>query len=259
MINHLRGGIVRKELGLICMALTATWGWSAEVVTHGDRVDLTDHLEPGHYVMFDFYADWCGPCRQLDPHLNALVREHGGELVLKKVDIINWNSPVTQQYGIRSIPHLKLFSPDGDLISEGGARSVLADLSKAMGGSAMPTRSLNAGGGSGGFGLSLLPVIAVICLILFAAGIVAFVLIGQRERRQASMRQAAVDERRMRYQTDPKLDPVWIVNSNQGELEPMSVEDIRALLLGGRIRRDWQVRRKNDPLAMTVSELMHSI
>ena len=113
-----------KKLILIAIASSSlVWGSGFEVVTHADRVDLTDHLEPGRLVLFDFYADWCGPCRQLEPHLKSIGSEYASQLVIKKVDIVNWNTPVTQQYGINSIPHLKLFDEDGNLISQGGARS----------------------------------------------------------------------------------------------------------------------------------------
>ncbi|MCB1044643.1 MAG: hypothetical protein KDC35_17000 [Acidobacteria bacterium] len=246
-----------KKLILIAIASSSlVWGSGFEVVTHADRVDLTDHLEPGRLVLFDFYADWCGPCRQLEPHLKSIGSEYASQLVIKKVDIVNWNTPVTQQYGINSIPHLKLFDEDGNLISQGGARKVLGDLEKALGGKSFSALSANAASGGGGF--RILPAIAVVCLVLFVLGIVGFAVAGRRERRTAVDLEAHHTARKDAYASDPRLEQVWYVTSPQGETGPLSLEDIRAMMLGGRIMRGWQVRRQQDQVWMTVAELMQS-
>ena len=104
-----------------------------DVITHGDRVSLDDHLEPGRYVIFDFYADWCGPCRRMDPQLKALVKKYPGHVALKKVDIVKWRTPVAQQYSINSIPYVRLYDPNGKNIMSGSgykAISYLKDLAR---------------------------------------------------------------------------------------------------------------------------------
>ena len=60
-------------------------------------------------AIVDFYADWCGPCRQLSPVLDELAKEYSGKLTLYKVNVDNERGLATF-FGIRSIPTL-LFIP----------------------------------------------------------------------------------------------------------------------------------------------------
>lgn len=60
-------------------------------------------------AIVDFYADWCGPCRQLSPVLDELVKEYSGKLTIYKVNVDNERGLATF-FGIRSIPTL-LFIP----------------------------------------------------------------------------------------------------------------------------------------------------
>ena len=60
-------------------------------------------------AIVDFYADWCGPCRQLSPVLDELAKEYSGKLPIYKVNVDNERGLATF-FGIRSIPTL-LFIP----------------------------------------------------------------------------------------------------------------------------------------------------
>ena len=66
-------------------------------------------------VVVDFWAEWCGPCKQIGPALEELSDEYGGKVKIVKVNVDeNPNSPA--QLGVRGIPALFLFK-DGDVVS----------------------------------------------------------------------------------------------------------------------------------------------
>ncbi len=67
-------------------------------------------------VVVDFWAEWCGPCKALGPVLERLAAEAGDDWVLAKVDTEVHREPAAE-YGIRSIPNVKLFV-DGRPVNE---------------------------------------------------------------------------------------------------------------------------------------------
>jgi thioredoxin 1 len=59
-------------------------------------------------VLVDFWATWCGPCRTIAPHLEAIAQAYAGKLRIGKCDIDS-NHMVPTQFEIRSVPTLLLF------------------------------------------------------------------------------------------------------------------------------------------------------
>jgi thiol-disulfide isomerase/thioredoxin len=105
-------------------------GADVRVISKGEPVNLRDYLVPGKYTLFDYYADWCPPCRELSPQLVELARRRP-DLAVRKIDIVDWSHPVAAQQGVQDLPFLRLFGPDGAMIREGEA--TYGDLQRLFG------------------------------------------------------------------------------------------------------------------------------
>ena len=66
-------------------------------------------------VVVDFWAEWCGPCKQIGPALEELSDEMNGKVKIVKVDVDN-NPNTPAQLGVRGIPALFIFK-DGQVVA----------------------------------------------------------------------------------------------------------------------------------------------
>lgn len=73
-------------------------------------------LKSGKPVIVDYWAEWCGPCRQVAPVLEEIASEYGEKIVVVKLNVDD-NPEVTQRYGIMNIPTMSVFK-DGQVVKE---------------------------------------------------------------------------------------------------------------------------------------------
>ena len=83
----------------------------AEPIQLGGEDDFEDAVSTYDVVLTDFYADWCGPCRMMEPTIEAVAAETDAAVL--KIDVDRFQG-LASQYGIQGIPALLLFA-DGDL------------------------------------------------------------------------------------------------------------------------------------------------
>jgi len=68
---------------------------------------------PDKFTVFDVYADWCGPCRELDKHLIALVTERTTDVAVRKLNVVDFDTPLARELDVDTLPFVVIFTPEG--------------------------------------------------------------------------------------------------------------------------------------------------
>ena len=69
---------------------------------------IDGELAKNEYVVLDMYADWCNPCKMMEPVLETLAKKHHGKIVFLKINV-DENPLTSRKYNVMSIPTFLLF------------------------------------------------------------------------------------------------------------------------------------------------------
>ncbi|GGL39945.1 thioredoxin [Planomonospora parontospora] len=75
-----------------------------------------DVLKSDKPVLVDFWAEWCGPCRQVAPILEEIAGEQGEKLTIVKLNV-DENQAIAQQYGVLQIPTMNVYK-NGEVVKQ---------------------------------------------------------------------------------------------------------------------------------------------
>ena len=107
---------------------------------NGKTITLTDAnfenevLNADQPVLVDFWAEWCGPCRQIAPTIEELAEDFDGRAKVGKLDVDEHQKVAQEDYKVSSIPTL-LFFKDGEVVDQhlgGASKGELADKLEAL-------------------------------------------------------------------------------------------------------------------------------
>jgi thiol-disulfide isomerase/thioredoxin len=78
---------------------------------------LTQHAVPGKVTVFDFYADWCAGCRELDLHAVKLLNSRD-DIAVRKLNVVDWDSALAKKHlsNVKGLPFVIVIGKDGQQV-----------------------------------------------------------------------------------------------------------------------------------------------
>ena len=92
--------------------------WVKEITQENFQAEVLEAKQP---VLLDFWAPWCGPCRMVGPHVEAVAEQMAGQAVVGKINV-DEHPALAQQFGVMSIPTLAVIVNGAVAAREVGAR-----------------------------------------------------------------------------------------------------------------------------------------
>ncbi len=79
-------------------------------------IQISEYGSSPDGVMVDFWAEWCGPCRMVGPHVEELATEYDGKAIVGKVNV-DLHGGIAAQFGVRNIPTI-VFLKNGEMVDK---------------------------------------------------------------------------------------------------------------------------------------------